>query len=176
MSGAKRLIYSVYLQTEAVIERIARAAAKLEPEWSRRHPFRLWFPVVTMLSFVFVDNFRPADSRCPMKLTTFEVDYGLTLKSLFFSATKIPHISYFFLLYLFLRKIWGDRGDRGDQGGRGEQCERRILVFILSLTVLIELQQGFTAGRDARPLDVLPNLIGLWFGRRYLKDREQRKP
>ncbi len=152
----------IYLSVEALGERFVAMIGHFEPKWLRNHPQRLWVPIVAMLCFVFVDNFRPADPRTIMTLTPFEIDAQPSWLSLFFSVTKIEHISYFFLLYLFLWRLWGS------------QNETRIRNCILALTLLIEFQQGFTAGRDARPLDILPNLMGMYAGRWYMRDRLRR--
>lgn len=144
---------------EAIEDRIESwigIAHRFEPAWSRRNAYRLWFPIVVMICFVVVDNFRPADPRGRMMMTSFEVEADFGLRSFFYSLKKYPHISYFVLLGLFLRRLWGRAGFRN------------AVVWVILISVFIEIQQGFIAGRQARIYDLLPNLMGLWLAWVYV--------
>lgn len=138
-------IEAIERAVDAGIER----AKRLEPRWSRLHPNRLWFPIVVMICFVAVDNFRPADPRGRMAITRFEVHSDFGLSALLFSVAKIHHLSYFFIFGLFLRRLWGRGGFK------------RSLWLVLALSVLIEFEQAFTSGRHARLYDLIPNVFGL---------------
>ncbi|MCM2282317.1 MAG: VanZ family protein [Bdellovibrionaceae bacterium] len=144
------------------MEHIVLWLLQREPVWIRTNRYRLWIPILVMLCFVFVDNFRPADPRGRLRLTPFEIDLDFGLSSLLYSLSKVPHLVYFFVFSLFLRRLWGKLGFR------------RAFVFVLMVSVWIELHQAFTAGRSARPYDVLPNLIGLRLAWIYVESRVTR--
>ncbi len=115
-----------------------------------------------MISFVLVDNFRPADPRGRLALTPFEIDTDIGGLALLESLKKAHHFAYFALLGLFLRRIEG-------AGGRV-----RALAFVLTLSLLIEGQQAFMAGRTARPYDLVPNVLGFLAAWAYVDSRLKR--
>jgi VanZ family protein len=113
------------------------------------------------IAYVAVDNFVPSDFRTRLEFTPFELDSRLTLKLLFFSAFKWKHVLYFFFIYSQLKKIWN-------------KSEVRIAIFCFALAVLVELEQAFVSGREARIADLVPDMVGYVLARWYFKTRASR--
>ncbi len=151
-----------FLQTlESLVERTALFLLKIEPEFIKQNRFRHWIPILVAIIFVMIDNFVPSDLRTRLVLTPLEIDARISLKSFFYSAGKWKHVLFFFLLYVQLRRIWPLR-------------ETRIAGTILFVSLLIEFEQAFIAGREARPLDLMANITGYALARWYLYSRAKR--
>jgi hypothetical protein len=155
------VIYQLLRSIELFLERSAEFLLKIELEIIKRNRFRHWIPILVAITFVLLDNFVPSDFRIRLEFTRMEIDTRITLKSFLYSAGKWKHVLFFFLLYVQLRRIWPRR-------------ESRIAWFMIFASILIEFEQAFIAGREARPLDFIANLTGYLIARWYLANREKR--
>jgi hypothetical protein len=153
---------TLLLKLENLIEALAAFLLKIEPEIVKRNRYRHWIPILVAIIFVMLDNFVPSDLRIRLVLTPMEIDTRITLKSFLYSAGKWKHVLFFFLLYVQLKRIWLAR-------------ETRIVVFMIFVSLLIEFEQAFIAGREARPLDLMANLAGYVLARWYLANRAKRR-
>lgn len=158
----KSLLLKILVKIEKLGEAFFRFLIRIEPSWVKRHPARFWIPIIAGIVFVVVDNFMPSDPRIRFTLTRFEVDADLSLLSVWHSAQKLKHIVFFFLMYIQLKQIW-------------RKSEDKIGLFLLMFAIFIELEQAFIAGREARPADLAPNVIGYALARIYLSQRERRQ-
>lgn len=108
--------------------------------------------LVALLVFVFVHGFVPHDDRVRMGFKSFHFDFSFTAGDVWFSLRKWKHVLWFALFDPALRFVWPRRS----------QIRPFLITWIVS--ILIEFQQGFVAGREARLTDILPNLIGASIG------------
>jgi VanZ family protein len=110
------------------------------------------FALAALLTFVFLHSFMPHDPRVRMGFKTFEVEWALTGKAVWIAVKKWRHVLWFLFFFpLVMRLFERDK-------------TRKALVALIAVTILIELQQTVIAGRHARIVDLLPNLIGAGLG------------
>ena len=108
--------------------------------------------VAALIAFVIVHSFIPFDLRTRMGFKSFELESGLTPKMILYSVTKWRHIVWFALFFPVIRSLFKER------------ASMKAWWTVLAVSVAIELQQGFIAGRYARATDLLPNVIGASLG------------
>ena len=109
------------------------------------------YAILALVIFVFLDNYIPFDPRVHMGFKRFEIDWSLDPASLLKSLSKWKHVLWFAIFFPLAQ-------------GAGPKARRQSWAILLGMSVLIELQQTVIAGRHARLLDLLPNLIGAALG------------
>ena len=107
--------------------------------------------ILALVIFVFLHSFIPFDPRVHMGFKRFEIDWSLDPVSIWKSVSKWKHIVWFAIFFPLVE-------------GAGPKARRQSWAILLGASLLIELQQTVIAGRHARLLDLLPNLIGAALG------------